>query len=309
MGTKQDQPQDAPAPQRWAETLPGEDAYRALVGNVTDYAIFLMDRHGTIHSWNAGAQAVYGHGDLHIIGHHFSMLYPADEVARGYPEQALQNAARLGRSEDEGWRLRNDGKRFWARTVVHALRDDSGTLYGFGEITRDLTEERKQAEALRRIERRSRSLKEEAMRDPLTGAFNRRHLPEFLRSAIERAAWATASLLAIDLNDFKQINDAHGHDVGDAVLIDVARLATQMLRGDDRLFRTGGDEFLVYLPGAGAHEARAIAQRLQETVASTALGELSAAISVGAAQLMPGDTVESWIQRADAAMYEAKRNK
>ena len=295
------------AAQRWGESLPGEAAYSALVGNVTDYAIFLMDRDGTIRSWNAGAQAVYGHTAAEIVGAHFSVLHTPEEVARGYPELSLQNAARLGRSEDEGWRLRKNGKTFWARVVVHALRDGDGTLYGYGEIARDLTDERRRTETLRRAEQRSATLHELAMRDPLTGAFNRRHLADFLRGATERAAWTMASLLAIDVDNFKLVNDRHGHDAGDTVLVAIARLVGSMLRGDDRLFRIGGDEFLVYLPGAMLGEARMIAERLRQAVASAPMGNLApVTVSIGTAQLTTEDTVESWVQRADAAMYDAK---
>ncbi len=301
--------QDAGGPPlRLTETLPGENAYRALVGNVTDYAIYLMDRDGVIHSWNAGAQAVYGHVEADIVGHNFAALYTQDESARGYPQRALQDAARLGRSEDEGWRARADGKRFWARVVLHALRDASGTLFGYGEIARDLTEDRRQAEALRRVERRSATLKEQAMRDPLTGAFNRRHLAGFLRGATERSSWTPASVLAIDLDNFKTVNDRFGHESGDEVLVGAARAIGDLLRTDDRLFRLGGDEFLVYLPGAGINEARMIAERLRETIASARLPDLDpVTASIGAAQLATGDTVETWLQKADTAMYEAKR--
>lgn len=282
--------------------------YRTLVERVTDCAMFLLDEDGLVRSWNAGAQAIYGYTADEVLGRHFAMFYVPPEVRRALPQRALASAVRLGRSEDEGWRINKDGERFWAHVVLHALRDEDGTLCGFGEIARDLTEDRHRSETLRRVELHSKTLKDQAMRDPLTGAFNRRHLNDFLRNAVERASWATASLLAIDLDNFKTVNDEYGHDIGDAVLVDVARLINQMLRGDDRLFRVGGDEFLIYLPGAGMIEARAIANRLRERIESVQFGDLPPlTISAGAAQVGIEDTVESWVQKADASMYDAKR--
>lgn len=290
----------------WIGSLPGEEAYRTLVGDVTDCAIFLMDRSGSIRSWNPGAETLYGYGAAEILGRTFSTLYSPAETARGYPEQMLATAARLGRSEDEGWRQHKHRGRFWARVAVHALRDADGALYGFGEIARDLTEERRRQEALRRSERRSQALLEQALRDPLTGAFNRRELVSFLGGAVDRAAWMSASVLLLDLDGFKAINDRCGHDVGDQVLIAVAGIPAQLLRTDDRLFRMGGDEFLIYLPGVALERARTIGDRLCDAIAQ-APTPVPVTVSIGAAQLETQDSVERWLQRADAAMYQAKR--
>lgn len=305
MGTIHKEPAaDPPSP--WADSLPGEEAYRALVSDVTDCAILLMDRDGSVRSWNAGAQAIYGYRQDEILGQNFSSFFIPAEVARGYPASTLAAAAQFGRSEDEGWRMHKAGHRFWARVVVHALRDADGTIYGFGEIARDLTEDHRRQEALRRSEELGQTLREQALRDPLTGAYNRRHLTSFLRGAVERGSWVHASLLAADIDQFKAVNDRHGHDAGDEVLVQIARVSARLLRTDDRLFRLGGDEFLIYLPGAALAEARLIAERLRDAVA-TAQGAVPVTVSIGAAQLAAGDSVETWRQKADAALYQAKR--
>src|ERR1051325_11766994 len=118
----------------------GHDAgelHRLLVESVRDYAIFALDTHGYILSWNAGAQRFKGYTASEIIGQHFSIFYPRELVAEGFPEFELRTAANTGRFEDEGWRLRKDGSRFWANVVITALRSKNGELLGFGKVTRD----------------------------------------------------------------------------------------------------------------------------------------------------------------------------
>jgi PAS domain S-box-containing protein len=117
-----------------------DELYRLLVEQVTDYAIFALDAGGYIISWNPGAQRLKGYVAQEIIGKHFSIFYPEEDKRAGKPEWELEVAADAGRVEDEGWRLRRDGGRFWANVVITALRDDHGTLIGFAKITRDLTE-------------------------------------------------------------------------------------------------------------------------------------------------------------------------
>src|SRR5687767_6691622 len=116
------------------------ELFQLLIDRVRDYAIFLLDPDGRIMSWNAGAQQIKGYAPEEIIGRHFSTFYMPEEVNRGWPEHELKVATREGRFEDEGWRLRKDGSRFWANVVITALRDASGNLLGFSKITRDLSE-------------------------------------------------------------------------------------------------------------------------------------------------------------------------
>nr|WP_233217410.1 PAS domain S-box protein [Trinickia dabaoshanensis] len=135
-----------------------EDRYRVMVNAIKDYAIFLLDAKGRIATWNAGAERIKGYRAEEIIGRHFSVFYPEEVAARGYPAEELRRAAELGRWEDEGWRVRKDGSRFWANVVITALRDKDGELLGFAKITRDLTERRRTEEQLRQSEERMRRL-------------------------------------------------------------------------------------------------------------------------------------------------------
>jgi PAS domain S-box-containing protein len=128
------------------------DAFRLLVESTRDYAIFLLDPAGHIASWNEGARRMKGYEPDEIIGKHFSIFYPREAIEDRWPWKELEFATREGRIEDFGWRLRKDGSRFWANVVITALRDDSGTLIGFGKVSRDLTERRNADLALRESE-------------------------------------------------------------------------------------------------------------------------------------------------------------
>lgn len=125
-----------------------EERFRLLVSEVTDYAILMLDPQGTIVSWNAGAERIKGYKAQEIIGQHFSRFYPAEDVAKGKPAYELEIASAHGRFEEEGWRVRKDGSRFWANVVVTALRDPAGRLRGFGKVTRDVTERKRAQELL-----------------------------------------------------------------------------------------------------------------------------------------------------------------
>jgi len=133
--------------------------FRQLVEGVRDYAIFLLDAHGDVASWNQGAERIKGYSADEIIGKHFSTFYPPESIGQGWPEQELQLAKDEGRLEDEGWRVRKDGSRFWASVTITALRDENGNTEGFLKITRDLTA-RKQAE-----EQSARLVREQAARE------------------------------------------------------------------------------------------------------------------------------------------------
>jgi PAS domain S-box-containing protein len=126
-----------------------EERFRLLVEAVQDYAIFMLDPHGYIVSWNIGAQRIKGYQGAEIIGKHFSCFYPAEDLQNKKPQNELQLAAKNGHFEDEGWRLRKDGSRFWASVVITAVRDDAGELLGFAKVTRDFTERMRAQEALR----------------------------------------------------------------------------------------------------------------------------------------------------------------
>ena len=116
--------------------------YQMMVDSVRDYAIFMLDPDGHIASWNKGAQRIKGYTPAEIIGQHFSVFYPQSDIASGKPPYELKTATRVGRFEDEGWRLRKDGTAFWANVIITAVRDEKNKLVGFSKVTRDLTERR-----------------------------------------------------------------------------------------------------------------------------------------------------------------------
>jgi PAS domain S-box-containing protein len=117
-----------------------EERFRLLVENVRDYAIFILDPKGTVTTWNTGAERIKGYLSHEIIGKHFSIFYPPEDDPDDLCARELEDAAREGRFETEGWRVRKDGSRFWANVVITALRDDGGELVGFAKVTRDLTD-------------------------------------------------------------------------------------------------------------------------------------------------------------------------
>jgi diguanylate cyclase (GGDEF)-like protein/PAS domain S-box-containing protein len=284
-----------------------EERFRLMVESVEDYAIFMLDTGGRIASWNAGAKRLKRYEAAAIIGRHFSVFYPAEDVAAGKPEEELRIAIRDGRVEDEGWRVRSDGTRFWASVVITALRDSDGTLRGFGKITRDLTE-RREYEA---------DLAFPADHDPLSGLANRRSFQRELESHAKRVAryGAGGALLVLDLDGFKALNDARGHAAGDRMIGEIARALGAQLRESDTIARLGGDEFAVLLPWGGANGARVVADAILARVRE--LGAPSAdeatrrgvTTSIGAAlfdRRNPCPTSEI-LARADRAMYASKR--
>jgi PAS domain S-box-containing protein len=132
--------------------------HRLLIEAVTDYAIYMLDPTGIVTSWNPGAQRLKGYAPGDIIGQHFSRFYSEEDRRKGVPKRALETAQREGKFENEGWRIRKDGSRFWAYVVIDPILSPSGEILGYAEITRDLTERKATEEALRKSEQQFRLL-------------------------------------------------------------------------------------------------------------------------------------------------------
>ncbi len=135
-----------------------DERFRLLVEGVKDCAIFMLDPTGRVTSWNSGAERIKGYRAEEIVGQHFSRFYTQEDVERGKPDHELKMAACQGQVEDEGWRVRKAGSRFWANVMITAIRDPKGELLGFSKITRDFSERKKVEEALHLNEARFRSL-------------------------------------------------------------------------------------------------------------------------------------------------------
>ncbi len=175
------------APQKSLEAT--EADLLRLIANVRDYSIILLDPEGLVCTWNKAAELIKGYRAEEVIGKHFSIFYPKEDVEAGKPASEIAVATEQGRFEDEGWRVRKDGSRFWANVILTTLRDQDGQLRGFGKITRDLTERRKLDDEVRRIrdeleqrvkERTSELAKlNESLKSELTG---RKHAEEAIRA-------------------------------------------------------------------------------------------------------------------------------
>lgn len=140
------------------DTVDQSSRYRLLVDAIYDYAIFMLDADGLVATWNPGAERIKGYRTDEILGQHFSRFYTPEDQASGLPARALDTAATEGRFENEGWRVRKDGSRFWALVIIDPIVSPSGEVIGYAKVTRDLTERRNAEEELRRSERNFRYL-------------------------------------------------------------------------------------------------------------------------------------------------------
>jgi PAS domain S-box-containing protein len=184
-----------------------EERFRILVDRITDYAIFRLTPTGHVASWNQGAERINGYKQDEIIGRHFSCFYPPEELASGFPERELQVASQAGRYEEEGWRVRKDGSRFWANVVITPLKDESGTLRGFSKITRDITERKATEERLHESEERHRKLFDNNPHP--TWVFDRETL-RFLAvnsAAVRKYGYSLAEFMTITIKDIRSTEE------------------------------------------------------------------------------------------------------
>ena len=275
------------------------DAYVKLIDAIPDYALLLLDVGGHILTWNTGAQAIKGYEADEVVGRHISIFYTPEAVTVGHPGRELELASLTGRYQEDGWRVRKDGTRFWARVQILALHNDAGDLIGFGKLTADLTESRQKEEQVSNV----LALLEQTIRlDHLTGLPNRRAWDERLRLEIDEAGRRghPLSVAVLDLDHFKQVNDQHGHLVGDTILKRISLRWRQALRPGDMLARYGGEEFVLALPRCQSDEAVRVVARLLE---ATPHGQTA---SAGVATWDPSESSDDLIGRADSALYVAK---
>lgn len=280
-----------------------EEHFRLLVEGTTDYAIFMLDKSGHIVSWNPGAERILGYRKTEIVGSHVSTFFTPEDREKGEPQRLLRQATLDGRTEEDSWRVRKDGARFWCTGTMGALHDSEGRVQGFVEIMRDNTERRLAEQNVFFL----------ANHDPLTGLPNRARFMEYLHEALinaDRDSTRVAVLL-LDLDRFKSVNDHLGHHAGDELLRLVAQRLQRCVRETDTVARLGGDEFVVVL-------TRLKSLAAAELIAENILRELSqgyeienqvikSGASVGIAMYpQDGQDTGDLLQKADLAMYRAK---
>jgi PAS domain S-box-containing protein len=222
-----------------------EERFRLLVEGVQEYAIFQLDSSGNVVSWNAGAQRLKGYSSTEIIGQHFSIFYPEEEQLRDRPREILARAVRQGRTNDEGWRIRKDGSRFWANVVITALRDSNGNLLGFAKLTRDTTENRERAEALTkakellelRVEQRTAVLTR-LNNEMRTEIADRQHAEEQLRKSRDQLRALAARLQSVREEErayiAREIHDELGQACT-AIKMDLALISRKLTKRQTKL--------------------------------------------------------------------------
>lgn len=230
--------------------------FRLLVQSVQDYAILLLDPEGLVTSWNEGAERIKGYTADEIVGRSFEVFYPKEAIEAGYPAYELETAAREGRFEDENWRVRKDGSRFWANVVITALHDERGRLVGYAKVTRDLTARRAAEEQARRLaaeaaahreaQRRAQELESlnERLREANLGLQAALVEAEDARSAAERATAAVSDAYR-DLDQFAYVAS---HDLK-APLRGIANLAQWIQDDMGRQLAGESAEHLALLQG------------------------------------------------------------
>lgn len=285
------------------ELRASEERFRLLVEGVKDYSIVMLDADGCVASWNSGAERIKGYTAAEAIGQPMVMFYTNEEMAAGKPAQLLERARERGSAVDEGWRVRKDGSRFLAYVVITALHDESGGLYGYSKVTRDVTELRLSAQRVEHL----------ATHDPLTNLPNRLLLQDRLEQALAaaRRAHTKLALMFVDLDRFKYVNDTLGHHIGDTLLQEATARMTATLRQYDTVARQGGDEFILLVPTIySKFDTEKIAGKILERMSKRFMiqgHEIVISASVGIA-IYPddGEDATTLLRNADLAMYEAK---
>ncbi|GCL63179.1 sensor domain-containing diguanylate cyclase [Pseudaquabacterium pictum] len=278
----------------------------SIVSSINDYALLPLDAEGRISAWNASVERLTGHGSDQVLGRPLALFYPDGQLPPQRLADRLLEADLHGWTLDEGWRMRADGSRFWGSCLIaplHAPGDQRPDERAYSLIIRDITDRREANEALRRS----------VLCDHLTGLANRRAF--FEAAELELHRWQRQprplALVAFDADHFKQINDRHGHAAGDAVLRHLAAGLGATFRNLDLVARSGGEEFLVLLPGTNLDGARAAAWRLCQAVADREVlvdgVPIRCTMSAGVAAMdAEVDGLDALIKRADLALYQAK---
>jgi diguanylate cyclase (GGDEF)-like protein/PAS domain S-box-containing protein len=305
----------------------GPDALRVQATALRSAAngIVITDRTGTIMWANPAACQITGYPAEELVGQHTRIL-KSGEHDKGFYEALWRTVARGDTWSGTIVNRRKDGTLYPEEQTIAPVLDDSGAKTHYIAIKQDISTRRAAEEALVRahselaarvaeIESLNQKLREESIRDPLTGVFNRRYLNEAIPRDAARATRLKEplSIAALDLDRFKEVNDSWGHAAGDLVLQALARTIASGSRGSDLVCRTGGEEFVVVLPGSTLEAALQLAESWRSAFGASEVetgtgARIRGTVSIGVASFRAGqETVEETLVRADAALYEAKR--
>ncbi len=280
-----------------------EARLNATMATAAQHAQVIVAADGNIATWNDAMQRLTGFTAEQMVGRPCSQLFAADAITPDWLSDRLIEAQRTGVSFAEGKMLRAQGEHFWGQSILFCI-EPSLRSDGYALLLRDTGEQRDTIDALLKAVRS----------DQLTGLANRRGLNEAAELELERNAIKSRdiSLLLLDVDHFKQINDTHGHPVGDQVLRSLASAMLASVRHIDVVARVGGEEFAVLLPSTDLPMAVRVAERIRAKVADQRVvagdREVRYRVSIGAAKFMAGMRgIDDLLAAADTALYRAKR--
>lgn len=291
--------------------LDNPDFYKDIIDNLYD-GVYFVDRDRRITYWNKGAERITGYKANKVIGR-FCRDNILNHITANGVELCLTNCPLAASMEDgqpreaEVFLHHHDGHRMPVVVRASPIHNKDGEIIGAVETFSNndqVIQTRRQVDELR----------QSVFTDPLTGAGNRRHLEEGIRAVqteMERGI-GIAGLIFIDIDNFKQINDTYGHEIGDQILLMVTRTLKHNLRSTDMLGRWGGDEFIAIIHDVhGLSALQDIAKKLRVMVESSRLdleiARLSITVSIGATLIQTGETSEDFFKRADQLMYKSKQ--
>jgi len=285
-----------------------QNFYKTLLDSLFD-AVYTVDNDGIITYWNESCARITGYAASEMVGQHYlktffpdqERLIEGEEKKPGGIEIVLKTAMP---GTWKGFIRRKNGQRVPIESHISVLPDEQGRTIGAVEIFRDNS-------ARLALEDAHRQLLHMSRRDQLTGLYNRSAISEFLKAEIGRSRryLQPLSVVMVDIDHFKRINDIYGHDAGDKVLAKISCILSHNLRQPDQVGRWGGEEFLIIAPGSDAHNAQHLAERIRTFVREIPLPEVPETItaSFGVSQLFDKQSQDNLLYTADMALYQAKR--